>query len=85
MFFVVKANMEIAEIYKNADGKTKALFGIMEWSYAYKYFYLIPLLYSLIIAFYSTKKGTTKASLFAIGLAFLSILLIFIRIWKWLI
>jgi uncharacterized membrane protein len=75
--------MEIAEIYKNADGKTKTLFGIMEWSYAYKYFFIIPLLYSLVIAIYSTKNGTTKASLFAIVLTLFSILLIFIRIWKW--
>ena len=85
MFFVVKANIEIAEIYKNADGKTKALFGIIEWSYAYKYFYIIPLLYSLVIAVYSTKNGTTKASILAIGLVLFSILIIFVSIWKWLI
>jgi hypothetical protein len=85
LFFVVKANIEIAEIYKNADGKTKALFGIIEWSYAYKYFYIIPLLYSLVIAVYSTKNGTTKASIFAIGLVLFSILIIFVSIWKWII
>ena len=85
MFFVVKTNIEIAEIYKNADGKTKALFGIIEWRYAYKYFYIIPLLYSLVIAVYSTKNGTTKASIFAIGLALFTILTIFVSIWNLLI
>lgn len=85
IFFTIKANLEMAEIYKTADGKTKAMFGLIEWGYAYKYFYIIPLLYSLVIAFYSTKKGTTKASLLAIGLALFSILLVFLRIWKWLI
>ena len=85
MFFTIKANVELAEIYKNADGKTKALFGIIEWRYLYKYFFIIPLLYSLLIAGYSTKNGTTKASIFAIGFALFSILIIFIRIWEWMI
>lgn len=85
IFLIIKINIEIAEVYKNADEKTKALFGIIEWGYAYKFFYIIPLLYSLVIAGYSTKNGTTKASLFIIGLALLSILLIFVNIWKWLI
>ena len=85
MFFTIKANIEIAEIYKTVNGKTKALFGIIEWRYAYKYFYIIPLLYSLVIAIYSTKNGTTKTSIFVIGLALFSIFLIFVSIWKWLI
>jgi hypothetical protein len=85
LFLILRVNIEIAEVYKNADGKTKALFGLTEWSYAYKYFYIIPLLYSLVIAVYSTKNRTSKASIFTIGLALVSILLIFIRIWKWLI
>ena len=85
MFFTIKVNLEMAEIYKTADGKTKALFGLIEGGYAYKYFYIIPLLFSLVIAIYSTKNGTTKASIFAIGLVLFSILLVFVRIWKWLI
>lgn len=86
LFFLVKANIEIAEIYKNADGKTKALFGITELGYFYsKFLYIIPLLYSLVTAIYSTKNGTTKASKFTIGLALFTILIIFVDIWKWLI
>jgi hypothetical protein len=77
--------VELAEIYKNADGKTKAMFGIIEWGFAYKYLYIIPLLYSLVIAVYSTKNGITKASKFIIGLALFSIFIIFINIWKWLV
>jgi hypothetical protein len=54
-------NREIALRYLSSDGKTKALFGIIEiFSFSYKYFFIIPAIFSLSTAFLAIKKREFK-------------------------
>ena len=48
---LIYINIDIANRYVNADGKTQALFGIIELlEYSYRYLILIPGILSLVLA-----------------------------------
>jgi uncharacterized protein with ACT and thioredoxin-like domain len=86
IILTVKTNIDIVEAYLKADGKTKALFGIVEMVYDYKYFFLILTTISLILSLYSRKKAESKLMFFiAIVSSIVSVALIFMRIWTWII
>lgn len=77
-------NHRLAEIYQAADGKTKALFGIVELSRLGYKLWLIPLL--LLSSFFSYKASKCKENkwLFwiSIGLIVIAIILFPLSLWK---
>lgn len=82
----VKTNYDIAAYYKNADGKGRALFGIFEHLFDYKYYYLLFGLLSIILIFVGKKRNEqTGILLTSLILALLSIGTVFIRFWKYMI
>jgi hypothetical protein len=47
---VIYVDMEIASTYEHSDGKTKAMFGIIELArFSYKYLILIPAILSIVL------------------------------------
>ena len=53
---VLWINFQIAERFELATGKTRALFGITELQYNYKYYFAIGGLIALILAFRSARR-----------------------------
>jgi len=77
-------NYDIAYHYIHADGKTRALFGIIEYlSYSYKYYYLVSGILSLVLGLMVIRKNEIRPiDYFALVLSILSIIIVFIPIWK---
>jgi hypothetical protein len=65
-------DVEIATTYQHSDGKTKALFGIIEISrFSYKYLVVIPALLSIVlitIVIWKRKFSFLDMAILAIGL-----------------
>lgn len=75
--------MNIAHRYGNADGKTKALFWLIELSYSFKYYFLICSLISSLFLFKAIKKREAKIYVFAsLFILIISLLSIFISFWN---
>ena len=81
---VIIVNFKIANQYFLSDGKTKALFGLIELTtFYYKYYFVILGILSLILGLLGIKKKELKLTyLIALSLSVLSIILVFIRLWK---
>ena len=81
---VIIVNFKIANQYFLSDGKTKALFGLIELTtFYYKYYFVILGILSLILGLLGIKKKELKLTyLIALSLSTLSIILVFIRLWK---
>ncbi|HVX50374.1 MAG TPA: hypothetical protein VHB48_09455 [Chitinophagaceae bacterium] len=77
----VAINLVIANRYLTADNKTRALFGIVETGFLYKYYFVILALTGLIssLFIFNTGRAAKIATLFSL----LSILLIFTGVWRW--
>lgn len=81
---VVITNYNISIRYLSSDGKTRALFGVIEaTNFYYKYYFILLGMFSLVLGLLAIKK---KEKLLAILLAFvlsiLAIISIFIQLWK---
>lgn len=75
-------NLRIAERYKIADGKTRALYGINELlQFGYQYYIAFLGFGAVIVALIQVRKDTRK-SLWACLLGLISIVLVFARIWR---
>lgn len=77
-------NVSIVQDYQEADGKTRALFGLKELFYSFKYYFLAGSLISgvlLLMAFWEKENSKMRipASLFLL----LSVLSVVLRIWTW--
>ncbi|UFH33589.1 hypothetical protein LNP04_07735 [Chryseobacterium sp. C-71] len=84
IWLTLRINVSIFEKYINADGKTKALFGLIELQYSYKYCFLLIILVSVIFLFYSYKNNERVfMKIAALILLVLAILSIFTSFWKW--
>lgn len=84
VIFAIKINLDILHDYLYVDGKTRALFGLTELKYFYKYYFLtIPViaLLFLIFAFKNQEFNIFKYS--ATFLVLISILSVFLNFWKW--
>ena len=80
---LVIVNREIALRYISSDGKTKALFSLVEYSFSYKYYFIISGTFSLILAIFAIKKQEAKWLAFTVLiLSLFSIVLVFIEFWK---
>jgi hypothetical protein len=80
---IVLVNWQIAERYLASDGKTQALFGIIEvTSFWYKYFLLLPASIALLLGVMSFRRVDLRIrSLFAVILAVIAISLVLLRVW----
>lgn len=77
-------NIKIAHAFIMATGKTKALFGLVsELRFGYKYYVLIPSIVSLIAALLSIIKNSGMVvNILAVALSVISILIVFLNIWR---
>lgn len=81
--FIVKINIDIADVYKSADGKTQALFGLVEMAFLYKYYCLFFCLVSLVMAFIAKRKEELNImTRLALAFSIMSVIIVFIKIWK---
>jgi len=81
---VIIVNLKIANQYLLSDGKTKALFGLIELTtFYYQYYFVILGILSLILGLLGIKKKELKLIyLIALSLSVLSIIFVFIRLWR---
>jgi hypothetical protein len=80
-------NRQIANAYLTADGKTKALFGLIEYlQFGYQFYILILGILALILAAIGI-KGNNQAGkkVTAFLLSLFAIAIVFIKIWRLLI
>jgi hypothetical protein len=87
MAIAIKINHDMALQYVRSDGKTKALYGLTELlTYSYQYDYLILIILSIIFTSIAIKKKENRltASLSVI-LVLLSLVLAFIRSWRFMV
>ncbi|OCK53116.1 hypothetical protein BA768_00735 [Chryseobacterium sp. CBo1] len=80
----IKVNLTILKDYWSTDGKTQALYGLLDLKYSYKYYFLIISFISLsflILAFKNKELNTFKYS--ATCILMIGIISIFVSFWKW--
>ena len=77
-------NIKIANRYLSADGKTQALFGIVETlSFAYKYWFIGLSIGSIITSILGKRKKEGKnIFIISLTLSLISLMMIFIPIWR---
>ena len=77
-------NAKIANRYLSSDGKTKALFGIVETlSYSYKYWFIGLSIGSIITAIIGNRKKEGKKIFWiSMTLGIISMMIIFTPIWR---
>ena len=84
---IIKINFEIAQEYLQSSGKQKALFGLtLLFRYSYQYCFVGLSLLALLLTIIGTKKNENKMlNIFAYFLGIFSLVIIFARIWTWMI
>lgn len=77
-------NYRLAEMYLNADGKTRALFGITELVELHIKFYLsFGVIIGLFFAWFAKQRKEKSRSIYVgVILNLLALCLLFIRIWR---
>lgn len=84
IFGAIRVNNLIAQAYLKATGKTKALFGLTELMYAYKYYFLVGSLAAGILVWHaSLKKEKLKWRITAGLFVLVSILAVVLKMWTW--
>ena len=82
ILFLISINITIAEQYLKSDGKTKALFWLIEFGFSFKYYFLLASLLSGYFLFKAYKKREIKMYLLiSLFLLILNLLSIFLRFW----
>ncbi|SRR5258708_6357982 len=81
---LIALNIHLAEHYKKADGKTKALFGLIELGHlTYNYAIGATAIIALILLFVAIKKNESRTLIrLALALFLLTAVLIFAQLWK---
>ena len=84
LIVIMKINLDIAIRYLSSDGKTKALFGIIEiTNFYYKYYFIILSLIAITIAIIaSTRREKRSMNRIAYFIGILSLTLIFVQLWR---
>ncbi len=77
----VLVDLQIAERFDQATGKTRALFGIVELTYSYKYFFSIGGLAAIITAYIAYRRGHRHFGVTMIFAAIVATSLVFLRLW----
>jgi hypothetical protein len=81
---IIKINTDIAQRYLQSDGKTKGLFGITEILVFYYQYYFVGLsLIALILSIIGTKRKENRlANRLSYIIGLLSLIIIFVRVWR---
>jgi len=81
---IIKINTDIAQRYLQSDSKTKALFWITETLVFYYQYYFVGLsLIALILAIIGTKKKENRLeNRLAYIFGLLSLIILFVRVWR---
>jgi len=81
---ILWVNFRIAAAYQQADGKTRAWFGLVEFTrFAHKYYLVIGGLLALIFSILAYRGSTSKKlALIPIIVSVATIALVFLPIWK---
>lgn len=80
----ISVNITIAEEFVKADGKTKALFWLVEMSFSFKYYFLIGSLISGIFLFKAFRKNENhKIKITALVVLLTGILSVVLSFWNW--
>lgn len=84
ILIIIWINIKIANRYLSSDGKTQALFGIVEnLSFSYKYWFIGLSISSIITAIIGKRKNEGKPIFWiSIALGIISMIIIFTPIWK---
>ncbi|TRZ41637.1 hypothetical protein [Robertkochia solimangrovi] len=87
ILMILKINVEIAQRYMLSDGKTQALFGLIELSeFIGKYYFLGLSILALILAIIGFRRKEGKCiNGFALVAGIVSIILVFSRIWTFMV
>lgn len=86
MLELILINHKIANHYHLSSGKTRALFGIIELTYSYKYYFiLLCLLSSFLLFIGKRKKEDTRIFWVGVALNMISFIMVFIPTWKFLV
>lgn len=80
---MVFVNAKIYNHFLHSDGKTKALFGIVEYQYFYKYYFLCLSIISLIFSSIAIKKKEKQVFIIISFIIFiLSVFFVTISFWR---
>ena len=79
---VLAINYKIANVYGRADGKTRALFGLIEWSFFYQYYLIVPLTIAFVLGLVCYRRSGKRQALRAILLASSVGILLALRVWR---
>jgi hypothetical protein len=81
---IIKINIDIADRYIQSDGKTKALFGIIEaLVFYYQYYFIVLCIIALIFAIIGTKRSENRLiNRIAYIIGLLTLIIIFSRTWR---
>ena len=84
LLIITWINLKIANRYLSSDGKTKALFGIVEiLNYSYKYWFIVLSIGSIITAIVGKRKNEGKQIFWiSMTLGITSMIIIFTPIWR---
>ena len=80
----VFTNYKIALRYLSSDGKTRALFGLVEYlSFGYRYYFIVPGIAALVIGIMAVRRKELKRlAVAAIAFAGISILVVVFPTWR---
>ncbi len=82
-FLAVKVNVDIHSDYIQSKGKTRALFGIIELKYTFKYYYgILAFICFFVLLILFRKKENRLIVLISMAISFVTIILSFFRVWK---
>lgn len=84
ILIITWVNVKIAKQYLSSDGKTQALFGIVETlSFSYKYWFIGLSIGSIITAILGKRKNEGKQIFWiSMALGIISMIIIFTPIWR---
>lgn len=83
LIFAVKVNINTYQDYIQSTGKTRALFGLSELKFSYRYFLgILSLIGFIISANYLRKKENRLLVSIAMLISILAIITSFFRIWR---
>lgn len=83
LIFSVKVNINTYQDYIQSTGKTRALFGLSELKFSYKYYFgIISLIGFIISANYLRKKENRLLVSIAMLISILAMIMSFFRIWR---
>lgn len=84
ILIVFLIDFKIGRQYLSSSGKTQALFGIVEiLSFSYKYYFIVVALSSIIFSIIGNRKRENpRINWLAFGLSVVSLIIIFIPVWR---